>query len=637
MRLPRGYEAVAIDGGGEASSVRVCALWRPEPGADGARLVTLRTLSDGRILLGCLMDHAEGVVEWVELFVQSAGAAASLPEARGGALTNATLEARWRSLARALSAGDDRAVIATALGDGAASPIWIDASGRAVRPEVDGRRLVLCTDDGALRRRGVAAWSGSLHRYAWSPEAGEDGPWFSLTAGAHGGVPSLASLGAPFDGSGTPVNPEGGPVIVRRHVAGDFERYAAFLGEERWGDRQPTRSLVGLDGRAVDDKERLGDDDGFDSGGLFLGRHGRSGRVVEVLHLKLRLIAGALDAVHGFVRATGRPVLGLAPERFGVAFGQAAPGLPRWWTARVSLNDAGDAYELPLGESGERAFATLTPGGSVYQPDVSGQAASGVGQVRIRSVIREGGRAVVEGTLVGSSLPELRPSSLLWVRLPVADASVALFARPATGEALTQGEVRFRSMGIEGEAVAGLSEGISFGEAAFRVMPSLGAACDLHALGVLAARTLLVGGERTLGAVLDELRSLASAADGAPGGGSLHERIVGVVGGDARWAESLGPQGVSEVGLTTTEAFDLIPPELWWRVVAWIVRMFPGSCSASFTRDPGDAPASGQASVFESPGEEMRALLTLTRSLIVIDWRQNREVARAIRSFAAGL
>ncbi|TVQ62649.1 MAG: hypothetical protein EA378_04790 [Phycisphaerales bacterium] len=635
MRLPAGYECVAIDGAGAGASVRLCALWRREPGADGARLVTLRTLIDGRVLLGCLCDHAGAVVEWVELFVQSAGAAMSLPD--GGAMTNATLEARWQGLRRALAGGDDRGVISTAFESAYTSPVFIDASGRGVRPTIDGVDLTLCTDDAVLAARGLATWGGSLHRYLWLAERGADGGFVSLTPGAPGDAPALASLGAPFDGQGSGVNPEGGLVLVRRHVPGDFERYAAFLGEEHWGDRQPTRSVVGLDGRASDDREAPGDDDGFDSGGLFLGRHGRHGRVVEVFHLKLRLIAGALEAVHGFVRASGRPVLRLGPESFAVGFGQAAPGLPRWWTARVALTDGGDAYELPLGASGERAFASPSfGGGGVYRPDVGGQSGEGVGEVRIRGVSRENGQAVLEGTLSASALPTLRSSGLIWLRLATGDRSTMVYARPAPGEELTAGEVRFRSLALVEASTQGLSEGAVFREAAFRVMPALGAACDLHALGVLAAKTLLVGGGRTLGAVLDELRSLASAAGSAPGGGALHERIVGVVGADSRWAESLGPQGLTEVGVSSDEAFDLVPPELWWKVVAWVVRMFPGSCPSSFAKDAGDAPPGGQASVFESPRAEMRALLTLTRSLIVIDWRQNREVARAIRSFAAG-
>jgi len=636
MRLPKGFEAVAIDEGGAASPIRLCVLWRREASGDGSRLVTLRTLIDGRVLLGCLLDHAGGVVEWVELFIQSAAAAMALPEA--GAMTNQTLESRWRGLARALSGGDDRRVIATPFETIYTAPVAINDRGEAVRPTDGGRALTVCTDDAALSARGLAPWSSSLHRYLWSGERGAEGVFVAVTPNAPGEARALASLGSGFDGSGSVVNPEGGLVVVRRHVPGDFERYAAFLGEERWGDRQPTRSVVGLDGRAIDDRETLDDDDGFDSGGLFLGRHGRHGRVVEVVHLKLRLIAGALGAVHGFVRASGRPVLSLSPESFAVGFGEPAPGLPRWWTARVSLTDSGDAYELPLGDSGERAFASPSfAGGGVYRAETGGQAGEGFGEVRVRTITTQNGRSIIEGTLSASNLPRVRASSVLWVRLPIGDRAPAVYARPAPGEELTGGEVRFRSLGEPESVLAGVSEGASFREASFRVMPALGSACDLHALGVLAAQTLLVGGGRTLGAVLDELRSLAAASGSGVGGGALHERIVGVVGGDARWAESLGPQGVTAVGVSASEAFDLVPPELWWRVVAWIVRMLPGSCSSAFAKDAGDAPPGGQASVFEAPTSEMRALLTLTRSLIVIDWRQNREVARAIRSFAAGL
>ena len=80
-----------------------------------------------------------------------------------------------------------------------------------------------------------------------------------------------------------------------------------------------------------------------------------------------------------------------------------------------------------------------------------------------------------------------------------------------------------------------------------------------------------------------------------------------------------------------------MPAEVWWDVLAALVRTFPGIGPDSACADYGDAPSGGIHKVFDKLSGDLSSLLLRTRSLIVIDWRANREIHSVIRNFATGL
>ena len=78
-------------------------------------------------------------------------------------------------------------------------------------------------------------------------------------------------------------------------------------------------------------------------------------------------------------------------------------------------------------------------------------------------------------------------------------------------------------------------------------------------------------------------------------------------------------------------AFELLPAELWHHLLASIARLFPGIDPESYCKDFGDANSLALETVFNQPLEDLEKLLVRSRSLIVIDWKANREVHSAIR------
>lgn len=85
------------------------------------------------------------------------------------------------------------------------------------------------------------------------------------------------------------------------------------------------------------------------------------------------------------------------------------------------------------------------------------------------------------------------------------------------------------------------------------------------------------------------------------------------------------------------EARDLIPAELWYDVLATLVRLFPGAGPDSHCRDFADAPSGGIHRIFDPVLKNVGDLIVKSRSLIVIDWRFNREIHAVLRQIGLGI
>ncbi|MCD6303484.1 MAG: hypothetical protein J7M21_00805, partial [Planctomycetes bacterium] len=601
---------------------------------------------DGRVLLGCLLDAAGRVLDWLEVWIQDVDALASSPAACRESLTNAALDERWASCFDGMMAAEPACVIQTGWEKAHPLPMYIDLSSmEPLHPqdEQSGQRWQLCQDDALLADRKLPTYCGSLHRYLYLPQLGRDSPLVAASAEAPRGegVLSPAELAGGRRGL-LAVNPAGGLVILRRHCPIDLESFSDVLSGGGWDGVFHGRELLDLG--ATFEALKNTDPNLSDGGWLFLGRHGRAGRLVECLHLKLRLLADAVRCVRRVVEATQRPLLNLSAESFQVDLAPPASGLPFLWTARAVLCQAGGALALPIETSDARYFVPAgSQGASVYRPDSAGPSPRGRGTARIRQVLPDaGGATIVEGTFATQERFNVARYDLLWLRLELACGRVDLYGQVEQTSALAAGEWRFRTIAqrFGQDVVSALrsAEGVPISETPFEIVPLLSTPCDLYSLAVLASRLLLVNAQTTLPVAMDELLSLArQLAEDYDESVPLGRRIGNPFEADRRWATSLGPHRLSHEEMTPDEAFDLVPAEVWFDTLAVVVRMLPGIGPDSIARDYGDAPPGGIHKVLDAPAEQLANLLLRTRSLVVIDWRFNREIHAVVRRHLVGL
>jgi hypothetical protein len=632
--LPDGQAAVPVSADQKSALLRVCVVvQKSREGRPG--LVVLRDTVDARVYLGCVTDAAGGVVRWVELWVQNPATLATSMSLRRAQVTNTHVDRRWQRIVKTLERLSPAELIRTGWESAPQPATYIDpASLQPVHPAAPatGQAPVLCRDDAALGAAGLPAYGATQHRYLQMTTGGA--PQFvPLTPDAPAGasarplsevLPRVAEL--------LPFNPAAGHVLVRAHAPASYATYVDALTDLRDAPAklQPPGAAPAADAPAPVNGD----------GWLFIGQHGQIGRLVEALHLKLRAVADAVDSVAAAVRQLQLPLLDVSADSFRVEVGPPARGLPTLWTARVRLVDPGDTVEWALPGADSRYYLPARAGGgSIYLPPF-GQPVQGRGAVRVRQVLPAGAGSsavVLEGTLVTQERIDAAGRDLMWFRMNVAGSPLDVYARLEKATALAAGEWRFRSVPLSPPtavlAALKAEEGFQGGDVPFEHLPLLSTPVDLYSLGVVAVRTLLVNGRTSLPVALDEALSLARQVAADPARNApLPARVARVLSQDKRWIESLGPQRLTNEALAAQQAFEVVPADVWCDVLGFIIKLFPGVGPDSYAKDLGDAPPEGLHAVFTRPLEDLNALLLRTRSLIVIDWKYNREVHTAIRN-----
>ena len=365
-------------------------------------------------------------------------------------------------------------------------------------------------------------------------------------------------------------------------------------------------------------------------------------QLIEILYLKLRLLADAMQCVADFVQLTKWPLLNLDDHSFRIDLASEGIALPSLWATRIALARPGCALPLTIEGSEHEYYKMIEePGPSIYRPTSGRATVAGSLTVRIREIIREANDAIIiEGTIDTDEPLRVGSRDLLQIRLPIQNEVVDLYAHIDPEEALTAGETRFRTVTQtfgDAEVVGNIEQlaGVPIDRVAFRIIPLFSTAFDLYSLGIIAIRTLLTDDTQTLAIAVDSILSLKRELDEKMQADDPLPLAIGqLFHQESRWLDVIGPQRLFREDVEVTHAFDVIPIELWMEVLAMIVQLFPGSSAHSTIRDLADG---GGHQVFVQPLAALEGLLRKVRSLIIVDWNSNREMHTVIRRLAERL
>ena len=633
--VPPGFQALAL-WQDETSPLLISLLVQSDLSEAGDPFVLLRETADASIYLGCLADRSGHPKAWIEIWVQNIDRIAFSWRARLEALTNTFWDRRWSEQVALLRALKRNSIIETGYESRNPMPVLIDRVKGTVIHAIDpgtSRELSLCSDETALKRAGLASYASSLHRYLWNGVANEGTAFYAATSDAplSPGVRRFADL----FGDLNPFNPAAGLIIVRLLAPLGLIEFADLLSGKAWPGFHSGRLSLRMGGVYSD----LEDLEAIQQRGvhLFSGRSGRSGRLLEVFHLKLNLILQVLTEVRAAIGHQQLPFLALNAESFRVQLSEIGTGLPLFWSARVELSESFCALALKVGNGESRYFLPPElPSQSIYRPQTRSILERGFATVRVRKVLPPGVSGTsLEATLATDERLNVAASDLIHVCLPLAGCRVDLFGKVDESQALAAGETRFRTIPQKfPESVLEALESVAgtpIGSASFEILPLLSSPCDMYAIAVLATRILLVDEETTLPVALDEMLSLArQVANEFKPDVSLRERLLRIVERDRRWAASLGPQRLIREAASRDVAPRVLPADIWWETLGAVVRLFPGIGPDSVCRDFGDAPVSALDRIFEETISHIRILLLRSRSLVVSDWNQNLEIHDAI-------
>ncbi|MBI1189374.1 MAG: hypothetical protein GC200_01655 [Tepidisphaera sp.] len=634
---PPGYSLAPVFAG-ETGMVRVCAVLK-----DG--LVPLRETMDAKVYLGALADRAGRVREWLEIWVQDVSGLAQSMAAYREVINNRVLDERWKQRAQMLAQAPDAGLVQTGAEQANPAPVYLDAKAAAsveARDKKTNAPWALCKDEGLLSKKGLPGYAATLSRHLYQPDLGDASDVIPVE------MATPEALGLP--GGLAALNPGGGLMMAVRFDPLSYEQFVdAVAGIE--SDAGPADGVLktiaaAAAGQTPGTKGTLNTPQSLTAPGagwLMLAASDRSGRLVESLHLKLMALAGAAAAARDAIAATQAPMLNLTANSFRVSLGSAFGATPLLWSNQVALVEPGEGVEMPVEGTDVKYFVAGRGGGlSMYSPAGVSQQVQGKGWLRLRNIVNDGpGGTILEGTLQTQERVIPGKNDLLWMRYGLGPTRVDQYATVDAKGSMAPGEVRIRTIPtrLKDDVAARLKQalGVPIPEVQFGILPMLSSACDLYSMGVLGIRTLLVGAKNPLPVSLDELMTLAGlAANEASTGEDLWVRVGRAFEAEKRWAGTLGPQLLLSECQNAAEAFEAIPPQLWYQTLAAIIRCFSGLGPDSRCRDFGDAPPGGQHKVFDGLLDDLYALLTACRTLIVADFALNSEIRGVVKDCMGG-
>ena len=594
------------------------------------RLLPLSVSAVSRAFLGCLVDAADQVREWLAVEFQTQPAESAPPAV--DRLTNRALDDLWKS---SINVADGNAFIAMGWERRHPPPLALNRrNGSLEYFSIEGCVPHLCTDDAVLAAAGLPVYSGGSARFLVVERTGA-GPEFIPTQNAGDSPRSIAELMAAHEL--LPINPGCHFIRCRSAAPVDLPSLADVFGGAPWTGLKAGRDIVDVGSLTSILSDRDLDPT---SSSLFLARHGNWGKAVEGLHLKLKMLYDMAVEVRSTLARTHRPILNLSLDSFSLRVSSPSVGLPFLWTVQVQLIDAGIAMPLNLADGATEIFTpAVRLAGSVYQPQQSPPSATGGhADFRLRRVdAADASRLVAEGTLLSKEI-QIPAHAVLSVRLTVSGRELALQGTAVRGTAPTEwsftGYVEPQSTDVV--ALLKAAEGTVYNNIWLDIRHNHDAAYDLYALAVCFTRLLLGGSANPLPALIDDLHALAHQLAGIepaarPG------LLVQFITENDRFKTSFGVENAFVDPQLKEAASEMIPLDIWCKLLDLLMRMLPGALPDAFVTGYGGIRGKNQAACFEGLCAALLSLLVQTRSLILIDWRMNWEIHAVIRRVATGI
>ena len=629
--LPDGYRPVPLDATNGSFSWNVNLLFDERSRA----LVVLANLPDSKAYLGCLVDSEGNGREWLQIWVQDFDPIAGTCSDQEVATTNLRLEARWNrhwDTVRRIS----RDAMVTSIPKEAAQALHIDlGTGKVVVPvPPSGGRWVLCRDDETLTAAGLPSYSGSVYRFL-TVEPPVSGSVIDNFVAAGSTAESVAAhkaaLPSPRLGFGAewmPINPQAGPMVIRRHPIFDLEDYVRLLNGTSLAEIAEEKSAC--ERAALADITTSLGGDGRRHGLLLSGNSG-----IEILFLKLRLFLQACRAVYSHLAAQQTPLLNLDPSAFGISFPHAGP-LPWPWTSTCEIVRPGRVLRIEVPDTGESRFVALgstsiaiyCPAGQTTRTDITAA-------IQLSNPTWDGLTGAFDGRATMSRPEHVDPSDILRFRLNGPGMNFDCHGRISAETTGMRREIRFRTLPRTfSQAQANLlAKGGRFERSWCELVPVLGAPHDFYSLAMIGARSILVHDRNPLDSVADELdrfaRALAETFGEHDSERGIIEKVLAMLKNPDAWP-ALNPTqclGGKLSGVTRD-----IPPTLWASVILNIIRLLPGVGRFSFAPDYGSSNPGQIELPLQAHFDSLEPLVARTRSLIFSDWQANREIQAVLAS-----
>ena len=565
------------------------------------------------IYLVATIDQKKTVHELYDLHVEDRSRITGFFKERFGELSNFVLDRKWEKTVKEWFAHSSQELIATGFEEVNPSPLLLDINdGGSSETE----NWSICQDDSLLSAKSFPPYNNSLTRILVSKsEDGEQSFLGGLTETSNSSLLPPETLVSDSDKYSI-FNIQCGRYLLKKHHCREYLEHSKNLSTS-WEEDDSFDSASGALG----------------SGRLFQTENCRESSILEILHLKLCIFAGAVGQTRREIEKTKEPFFNITDKSFSVDVSNHS-FLPSMWTSDVHLVKPGVAMNYNLPGSDEVLY--LNPNKSEisqYWPQSAGGSMQGVGTVLFQEVLSDNNNELqLAGTLDSGSAIDCEIQDYVWLRLEQTDRRQDLFLQ-IQKEEMDGTKVKFRTisqqLSQENKQWILNSMGIPVENTFWEVLPVQSSAYDLYSLGVLGVKTFLESESRNCSRLIDQINEIAKELNGSEI--SDKKKMAELIQSNSEWNHLFSPGAICVPEMGNEEARQLLPEKVWNDILYLIIKMFHGH-PVSFCKHLGDVPPYNLSAPLIIAEDKLNELVNQLKAILFGNWNMNLEVAEVIQS-----
>ena len=612
---------------GMENGLVLCLAGRPEVVVDQGPWFVLRRTLIADVYLGCLADSKLAIWRWVEIWVENRTRQIGSLQRHAVRVSNGELDRKWACSIDELSSGRRGDWFATGY---ETNPLPVFAPDPRSTSGYGLTEWVLCKDDDLLVAAGLPPYSTTWNRYLTrSDSAGAEFLAVSEIEPVHERARSLVDAFGQ-DAKSILFNSQSSYIAARSLSPFSLDDMLKRLSGREVG-------AVGGDGFGVGSEARFPKSVFREIGApraILYDSTSRGARLLESFVIRLRWFGELMREVSQVTARRQVPFLNLSPASFEFSavdadFATFSSGLvgPR-------LANFGDAIICERGTPPTRYFLPSNPGlSSIYLPSTASVFCQGDGDFRIRRF--DTAQKILEGTFDSQTRIRLSNTDLVFLTLPLPSGDITI---PGYFESRGTKDVRFKSrpvaLSTDMEQLIKSREGLSVRQSSFEVLVQWSSPADLYSISILGVRMFLPSAD-AFPSVVDDFLRLAKeykeykSEDGSVG--NPREVLGQIFASDDELRRNLGPSRMLVEGVDTGWVEEWIPSELWHDLLLVLISCVPGKGYGSVSQDLNDAPADALHVIYKEPLTRITELAIRAKSMLSIDWSQNRDVSQVVQ------
>jgi hypothetical protein len=614
FQLPDGYSCIPLDELFGSSMVRLAIVLRHRPEPVGGYFLEPYKSINVMVYLGCIIDQAGRIIQWVDICVQSL--TASDIQIASRTVNNRAIDRWWIKWCEA-AAAQDHSIIISGMENKNPPPLILDIPSveSELMKDTHGHYLELCTDDKLLADNSLPVYSASVARFLYNRQTGEIAAKVVDETGKRCNQSQIAELtGTSLSGGRIFFNIGCGYILLRKHDSLGLDdllecyKTKSFLLSEKTEDWQ--KIVAKEECRSYNPE-------------LFLNTRKDIAKETEILHLKTILFKEMLEAVAAATVRISRPILNLSPESWRVRILRSRH-LPSMWSVSPILIDTGRVNDSEEFGANLRFFVPdYDCEMSIYNCDIMHCHNRGTVSIRLLDVGQED-KTNVYGVFADNEGFEDYPNGIINLSFGLSVSEFNFYGRICESSVSGNKQWEFYANKIEVDPQRrkelDAAKGVVIKNVKYRVWPDLGIACDLYSLAATGLR-IYINNNKPIAHIINDFSALCRQVSSVDNK-SNKAGFLRVLDQEKSWFKKLDIPGLRDPE-------DMMGKMIWAEILSMLASLMPEASAESVTYSS-NVSVRNSIDIYKKHIDNVAEIVNYTRVFVISDCLENKIVRDAM-------